>query len=101
MDRCEYVCRHYGVPADIGRIVIVDGRSGVIAKDRGNYIGVNFDDDKPGVISCCHPTWRVEYGEMGETRKMTRSQWRYREYLDSAYFDAGDSFAKFLGIAGA
>lgn len=61
----EYVCQHYGVPACIGRRVTIDGNGGVIAEDRGHYIGVNFDDDKPGVIKSCHPTWEVEYGGMG------------------------------------
>lgn len=70
----DYVKRHYGVPADIGRRVEVDGKPGIIAADRGHYIGVNFDADKPGVISNCHPTWRVVYGEMGTIRKLTRSQ---------------------------
>lgn len=62
---CEYAKIHYQVPADIGRRVTVDGRPGIIAEDRGHYIGVNFDDDKPGVISNAHPTWEVDYGEMG------------------------------------
>ncbi len=50
---CEYVQQYYSVPACIGRRVVVDGKPGVIAKDRGHYIGVNFDSDKPGVISNC------------------------------------------------
>jgi hypothetical protein len=41
--RLEYVCRTYGVPAEIGRRVIVYGKPGIIAEDRGHYIGVNFD----------------------------------------------------------
>lgn len=70
----EYVCQHYGVPACMGRRVTIDGRAGVIVEDRGHYIGVNFDDDKLGAVSSCHPTWRAEYGGMGKARKLTRSQ---------------------------
>ena len=77
----RYIITTYQVPATIGRLVSVDGKSGIIAADRGNYIGVNFDDDKPGEIVNCHPTWKVEYGGVGVVRKqkMTRSQARYQE----------------------
>lgn len=93
----EYVCEHYNVPACYGRMVTVDGQPGIIAADRGNYIGVNFAADRPGNIENCHPTWRVVYGGMGTVRRMTRSQRRYREYLDS---DCGLSFREWLGIGG-
>lgn len=91
----EYVCKHYGVPACIGRRVTIDGKAGVIAEDRGHYIGVNFDSDKPGVIKNCHPTWKADYGDMGKVRKLTRSQLRYRQYLDDD-FGSFDSFRHFL-----
>ena len=94
----EYIKSTYKVPACINRLVVVDGKPGIIVKDCGNYIGVNFDHDKPGFISNCHPTWKVEYKGMGEPRKMTRSQRRYKDYLNSVYYEAGDSFALFLGI---
>ena len=58
-----YVCTSYGVPACAGRRVIVDGSPGVIVEDRGHYIGVRFDH-LPDDVRSCHPTWRVEYGEM-------------------------------------
>jgi len=74
MKQCQYVCDYYNVPADISRRVIVNGEPGIIAEDRGNHIGVNFDKDKPGAIKSCHPTWKVEYGEIGQIRKLTRSQ---------------------------
>lgn len=90
---CDYVRAHYHVPAEIGRRVTVNGQPGIIAKDEGHYIGVNFDKDKPGVISNCHPTWRVEYLGMGLIRPMTRSQARYRRYLE--YGDGFDSFVLF------
>lgn len=91
---CEYVRDYYGVPAVIGRRVVVYGKPGIIAADRGNYIGVNFDADKPGVISNAHPTSEVEYGHMGTVRKMTRSQQRYAEYCEVS--DCFDSFGDFL-----
>lgn len=90
----EYVRNYYGVPAEIGRRVIVDGKAGVIAEDRGHYIGVNFDDDKPSRIYNVHPTDKVQYGEMGKVRKISRSAARYQRYLksDGIY----ESFANFL-----
>jgi hypothetical protein len=73
---------------------VVGGKAGIIAADRGNYIGVNFDTDKPGVICNCHPTSDVEYGEIGAIRKMTKSQRRYQKYLDVA--DCYEDFRHFL-----
>lgn len=96
----EYIKNYYGVPAEIGRLVKVNGKSGIIIEDRGNYIGVNFDADKPGVVENAHPTWEVEYLGMGIPRKMTKSQRRYQRYqslgielgfanfLDFCYWDA-------------
>lgn len=94
---CEYVRQYYKVPAEIGRRIVFRGKPGVIAADRGNYIGVNFDSDEPGIIHNVHPTDGVEYGEMGAVRikKMTRSQVRYQKYRDGEY---ACSFADFLGI---
>lgn len=91
---CEYVKEHYGVPADVGRRVVVNGKPGIIAADRGHYIGVTFDTDKPGTIRNAHPTWEVEYGEMGKIRPMTRSQRMYAEYLEVA--DCFENFGHFL-----
>lgn len=91
--QCQYVQDYYGVPAEIGRRVTVNGKPGVIAEDRGHYIGVLFDDNKPNDISPCHPTWQVEYLGMGPVRKMTRSQQRYRRFLE--YGDSFDSFIDF------
>jgi hypothetical protein len=90
---CEYVRKYYNVPAEIGRRVVVDSAHGIIAKDVGNHIGVNFDAHKPGRISHCHPTWRVEYGEMGTVRPTTKSQKRYQRFLE--YGDSFDSFLDF------
>jgi hypothetical protein len=90
----QYVRESYGVPAEYGRIVTVNGQSGVIAECKGNYIGVLFDSDKPNNISVCHPTSEVEYGGMGKVRKMTKSQQRYRDYIKVA--DCFDNFAHYL-----
>jgi len=89
----QYAKDYYGVPADIGRCVIVNGRPGIIAEDRGHYIGVNFESDSPGDIRNCHPTSNVEYGDMGIMRKMSRSQARYQRYLE--YGDWFDTFLDF------
>ena len=94
---CEYVRQAYGVPACIGRGVTVNGRQGVIAKDMGAHIGINFDDDEPTAVYAYHPMSKgLEYGEMREVRKLTRSQKRYQEYLDVA--ECYESFASYLGI---
>lgn len=90
---CEYVRDYYAVPAVIGRRVIVSGKPGVIAEDRGHYIGVNFDCDKPGVIFNVHPTDGVEYGDNGIVRKITAAQKRYRRFLEY-----GDCFDSFIGF---
>ncbi|UAL42166.1 hypothetical protein K8B83_14920 [Shewanella inventionis] len=90
----EYINTYYNVNAELGRKVVVDGEPGVIAKDCGHYIGVNFDKHKPGDISNCHPTWRVEYGAICKIRKPTASQRRYQRYLERG--DCFDSFKHFL-----
>lgn len=92
---CEYVREYYKVPAEIGRRVIVSGESAIIVADRGNYIGVTFDRDKPGTIYNCHPTNEVVYGEIGKIRKMTPSEKRYQDFLNSEY---PGTFAEYLGI---
>ena len=91
--KLEYIQKNYGVPAEIGRRVNVYGKPGIIAADRGHYIGVNFDTDKPGVIKNAHPTSEVKYLEMGEVRKMTRSQQNYQNYLNA---DCSWSFAEWM-----
>lgn len=93
-NNCEYVRKYYGVPACIGRRVVCYGQSGIITEDRGNYIGVTLDIDKPGRVGNYHPTDGIEYGEMGEVRKMTRSQARYKRFLEGG--DCFKSFRDFL-----
>lgn len=90
----DYIRSFYSVPACIGRRVTIDGKPGVIAADRGNYIGVNFDCDKPNLIKNAHPTWEVVYGEMGKVRPMTRSQKRYLAFLEVG--DLYEGFSDYL-----
>lgn len=92
----EYAKQYYNVPADINRRIEYNGEGGIIYKDGGIYVAVNFDKDKPGICSNIHPTDPgLKYLEMGEPRKMTRSQRRYQEYLRS---ESDFSFAEWLGI---
>jgi len=91
MPDCEYVKEYYGVPACIGRRVIAYGKPGIIVEDRGNYIGVTLDSEKPGTVNNYHPVDGIEYGEMGKIRPMTRSQARYQRYLEY-----GDGFRSFM-----
>jgi len=67
---CEYVRKHYQVPAQICRRVIVYGKPGVIPADRGHYIGVLLDEDPKKRISNYHPTHEMQYGEMAETLRL-------------------------------
>jgi hypothetical protein len=91
---CEYIQKTYGVPACIGRRVIADGKPGVIAEDRGNYIGILLDCDKPGHVDNYHPMYKIKYlDEMGKVRKPGKAQARYRRFLE--YGDMFDSFLDF------
>lgn len=95
----EYVKSRYNVPAEMNREVIVNGKKGVITKDMGNYIGVNFYDKKTTEPLPCHPTWEVKYldtfNNNPPVEKMTVSKRRYREWLNS---DSGLTFPEWLGI---
>ena len=96
MGNCGYVRDYYGVPASIGRRVKYRDLGGIIAEDRGHYIGVNFDSDKPGDISSVHPTdENLEYLGMGKIRNMTRSQKNYQDYLRS---EVDETFAEYMGF---
>ena len=70
------------------------GKPGVIAEDRGHYIGVNFDADRPGVIRNAHPVSDVTYLGMGHVRPISRSQRRYLRWLEVG--DCFSSFREFL-----
>ena len=91
---CEYVRQCYGVPAEIGRRIVAYGDPGVIAEDRGNYIGVTLDSEKPGVIHNYHPTDGIVYEGMGVVRRMTRAQERYARYRRVS--ECFESFLEFL-----
>lgn len=79
------VRKPYKVPAEWG----------IIVEDQGNYIGVLFDDKKPGQVETCHPTYALTYTEEIEwPRTMTKAQQRYRKYLEVS--DCFDSFKDFL-----
>lgn len=90
----DYIRKTYNVPAEIGRAVTCSGQSGVIVGHNGPHIEVLLDKDKPGNTGFYHPTWEVVYGDMKPIRKMTRSQRRYREYLDVA--ECYDDFLHYL-----
>ena len=93
----EYIKKHYKVLAEYGRRIEFEGkRKGTIIEDKGNYIGVNFDDKKPCNTETLHPTWEVKYLEMGKIRKATRGQIRYKEFMDADYFCG--TFTEWLGI---
>lgn len=89
----KYIRDYYGVPAEIGRRVLIDGKPGIIVADRGNYIGVTLDSEKPGRIGNYHPTDGVEYLGMGTVRKVPKSRERYRRFLE--YGDMFESFIQF------
>lgn len=89
----QYVRDYYKVPAEIGRRVKVYGKPGIIAADFGHHIGVTLDTDKPNRVSHYHPVDGVEYLGMGTVRPMTRSQKRYREFVEA---DSGLTFFEFL-----
>lgn len=95
----EYIKNRYNVPAEIHREVIVNGKKGVITKDMGNYIGVNFYDNVTADSLPCHPTWEVNYLETFNPnppiKKLTASQKRYREFIRD---DSSLSFSEWLGI---
>jgi len=92
----NYVKQYYGVPADIGRCVTYRDKPGIIYEEGGNYVAVNFDSDKPGHCHYIHPTDPgLIYGEMGQIRKMTKSQQRYRLWQQA---DSCLTFAEYIGI---
>lgn len=98
MQNCNYVRDYYKVPACIGRRVVAYGKPGIIAEDRGNYVGILLDCDKPGSVNNYHPTDGIEYlDEIGKVRLMTRSQRRYAEYLrDGDCFDSFIDFCRYF-----
>ncbi|PWB31404.1 hypothetical protein DCO48_17220 [Pseudomonas sp. SDI] len=59
-DNCDYVRRHYDVPAEVGRRVIANREPGVIIADRVHYIGVTLDSDPKKRIRNYPPTWEMQ-----------------------------------------
>lgn len=55
----RYIKEAYGVNAEVGQRVIVDGKPGRIIGFDGAYLRVRFDGETVAVN--CHPTWRVTY----------------------------------------
>jgi hypothetical protein len=96
----QYIKERYKVPAEMNREVIVDGKKGVITKDMGNYIGVNFYDNITAEPLACHPTWEVQYLESFNhkppIKKLTSSAKRYREWLTNEGY--GMTYAQFIGV---
>lgn len=91
----EYVRNYYKVPAEFGRRVLISGKLGTIVEDRGHYIGVNMDSDKPTLVHNYHPTDGVEYlDEIKAPRKPSRSAVRYQRYLE--FGECFQSFKEFL-----
>lgn len=96
MNPFDYIIRTYNVPARIGRRVTVYGKAATITADRGHYIGITYDTDKPSIIRNAHPVDGVVYlDEVVKPRKPSRSARRYQEFLEC---DFGQSFAEWLGI---
>lgn len=93
----EHVRAYYDVPAQMGLEIHYKGKRGLISKDCRHYIGATFDEDKPTVVHHIHPTDpNLKYGTtIRKLRKPTRSQRRYRDYIESEY---EGTFAEYLGI---
>ena len=91
----EYISEFYGINIKVGMDVIFNGERGVVSQDKGHYIGVNFDKDKPGVISNVHPIddLLIFTGKTRKVRKMSRSQKNYQEYIRS---ESGVSFSDWM-----
>jgi len=51
----EYIKEHYGVTVKLGQVIEYNGDFGLITEDRGHYVGVTFDKDKPGDTVNIHP----------------------------------------------
>lgn len=94
-DNFDYINKHYGVNACVGRRVIADGEPGIIVGASGAYIVVNLDKHKPKVMGNYHPTWHMEYLEMSKVRPLTAGQKRYQKYLNA---DVDGTFAEWLGV---
>lgn len=93
----EYIKKYYGIELELGMVINYKGKTGLVTDDRGHYVGVTFDSDKPGTIVNIHPTDNdLTYtNKIRSIRKMTRSQKRYQEYLR---YDCNETFAEWMGF---
>lgn len=92
---CEYVQQYYQVPACIGRRVIAYGKPGVIAADRGHYIGVVLDDDAKRQVRNHHPEDGIVYGEMADKLPRAPKRSNYDRFNDEEW---NCDFVEFLEI---
>ena len=95
MNSFNYIKQYYGVHPFIGQRVRHNGNGGIILKDRGNYLGVNFDSDCPTAICNVHPTDGVEYLERGEARQLSKKKMKAKQRYQR-YLEYGDGFNNFL-----
>lgn len=94
----EYIKKHYNnTLAELGRVIEYNGERGLITEDRGNYIGITLDSDKPGTVANIHPTDEgLKYiSSFKKVRRMTRSQSNYQDYLRA---DCSETFAEWMGF---
>ncbi|WP_225917190.1 hypothetical protein [Pseudomonas xanthosomatis] len=92
---CAYVQQYYQVPACIGRRVIAYGKPGVIAADRGHYIGVVLDDDAKRQVRNHHPEDGIVYGEMADRLPRAPKRSNYDRFTDEEW---NCDFVEFLEI---
>lgn len=93
----EYIKDYYGVDVAIGMDIEFNGDRGIVSADKGNYIGVTFDKDKPGNVSNIHPKDEalVFTGKIRKVRSLTRSQSNYQDYLRS---ESDLKFGEWMGF---
>ncbi len=92
----EYIKNFYGRELFLNQIVYYKGERGIVL-GATHYVEVNLDSDKPRHTVNIHPQdQNLEYtNKAGVPRKLTRSQKRYQEYIDS---ECCESFSEWLRI---
>lgn len=58
-DDMEWVRAQYGVPAEVGGRVVVDGKPGTIIGTSGPHLAIALDGG--GAPVAAHPTWHMTY----------------------------------------
>jgi hypothetical protein len=61
MGNYSQIRKKYNIPACFARVVVYDGKRGILVKDGGDTIGVLFDENEIGDIVYIHPTNNVTY----------------------------------------